>query len=67
VAGQGSQHEIADRWRIDRSTVVHIVKPAKQGGLERLATSEPGRPGLPAWSTSMLPRCGDLSKPSRGI
>ena len=45
VAGQGSQREIADRWGIDRSTVVHIIKLAKQGALERLATSRPGRPG----------------------
>jgi hypothetical protein len=48
VAGQGTQREIADRWGIDRSTVVHIVKLAKQGALERLATSRPGRPGKSA-------------------
>ena len=48
VAGQGTQREIADRWGIDRSTVVHIVKLAKQGALERLATSKPGRPGKSA-------------------
>lgn len=45
VAGNGSQREIADRWGIDRSTVVHIVKLAKQGALERLSLSKPGRPG----------------------
>ena len=48
VAGQGTQREIADRWGIDRSTVVDIVKLAKQGALERLATSRPGRPGKSA-------------------
>ena len=48
VAGQGNQREIADRWGIDRSTVVHIVKLAKQGALERLATSRPGRPSKSA-------------------
>lgn len=48
VAGQGSQREIADRWGIDRSTVVHIVKLAKQGALERLAASKPGRAGKSA-------------------
>lgn len=48
VAGQGTQREIADRWGIDRSTVVHIVKLAEQGALERLATSRPGRPGKSA-------------------
>lgn len=44
VAGQGTQREIADRWGIDRTTVVKIVKLAKQGALERLALSKPGRP-----------------------
>ena len=48
VAGQGTQREIADRWGIDRSTVVHIVKLAKQGALERLATSRPVRLGKSA-------------------
>jgi transposase-like protein len=48
VAGQGTQREIADRWGIDRSTVMSIVKLAKQGALERLATSRPGRPGKSA-------------------
>jgi transposase-like protein len=48
VAGQGSQREIADRWGIDRSTVGHIITLAKQGALERLASSQPGRPGKSA-------------------
>jgi transposase-like protein len=48
VAGQGSQREIADRWGIDRSTVVHIVKTAKESALNGLAASRPGRPGKSA-------------------
>ncbi len=48
VAGQGTQREIADRWGIDRSTVTHIIKLAKQGALDRLASSRPGRPGKSA-------------------
>ncbi len=48
VVGQGTQCEIADRWGIDRSTVTHIIKLAKQGALERLATARPGRPGKSA-------------------
>lgn len=48
VARQGTQREIADRWGVDRSTVVHIVKLAKQGALDRLAASRPGRPGKDA-------------------
>ncbi|MDP9021810.1 MAG: helix-turn-helix domain-containing protein [Actinomycetota bacterium] len=45
VSGQGTQREIADKWRVDRSTVVHIVKTAKQATLSGLAASRPGRPG----------------------
>lgn len=48
VAGQGSQREIADRWGVDRATVVHVVKLAKEGALGRLASSRPGRPGKTA-------------------
>lgn len=45
VAGQGTQREIADRWGVDRSTVVHIVKTAKESALRGLAASRPGRSG----------------------
>lgn len=45
VSGQGTQREVADRWGVDRSTVVSIVKTAKQGALNGLAASRPGRPG----------------------
>lgn len=48
VAGQGTQREVADRWGIDRSTVMHIVKTAKQSALSGLAASKPGRPGKSA-------------------
>lgn len=48
VAGQGSQREIADRWNVDRSTVVRIVKVAKEAALASLAASRPGRPGKSA-------------------
>ena len=48
LSGQGTQREVADRWGIDRSTVVHIVKTAREGALERLAASRPGRPGKSA-------------------
>jgi transposase-like protein len=48
VSGQGTQREIADKWGVDRSTVVHIVKLAKEGALDRLAAARPGRPGKTA-------------------
>jgi hypothetical protein len=34
--------------RVDRSTVVHIVRTAKQGALDALSSSVPGRPGQTA-------------------
>ena len=45
VSGQGTQREIADRWGVDRSTVVHVVKTARQSALNGLAASRPGRRG----------------------
>ena len=40
-----TQREAADQHGVDRSTVVHIVRTAKQGALDALASSVPGRPG----------------------
>jgi len=48
VSGAGSQRDIADKWRIDRTTVAHVCKVAKQGALDALAVNRPGRPGKSA-------------------
>src|SRR4051812_12034514 len=45
---QATQREAADRFGVDRSTVVHICRIAKQGALDALAASVPGRPGISA-------------------
>lgn len=45
LTGQATQREAADRSGVDRSTVVHICRVAKQGALSALAASVPGRPG----------------------
>src|SRR5512144_1971439 len=42
---QATQREAAEKWGVDRSTVVHICRTAKQGALDALAASVPGRPG----------------------
>ena len=42
---QATQREAADKFGVDRSTVVHVCKTAKQGALDALAASVPGRPG----------------------
>src|SRR5215218_9861876 len=43
---QATQREAADRWGVDRSTVVHTCRTAKQGALDALAAAVPGRPGM---------------------
>ncbi|HYN18602.1 MAG TPA: hypothetical protein VEY96_11015, partial [Actinomycetes bacterium] len=43
---QATQREAAERWGVDRSTVVHVCRTAKQGALDALAASVPGRPGM---------------------
>jgi transposase-like protein len=43
LTGQATQREAAAKWGVDRSTVVHVCRTAKQGAL---AASVPGRAGL---------------------
>ena len=45
LTGQATQREAAERYRVDRSTVVTACRVAKQGALDALAASVPGRPG----------------------
>ncbi len=45
VDGQATQREAPERFKVDRSTVMHICKVAKQGALDALSASVPGRPG----------------------
>jgi transposase len=39
-----SQRELADKWGVDRTTVVRIRQVAKHGALSALAASRPGGP-----------------------
>src|SRR3954470_10919677 len=48
LTGQATQREAADRAGVDRSTVVEICRTAKQGALDALAASVPGRAGVSA-------------------
>lgn len=41
---QATQREAAASWGVDRTTVLHICKVAKEGALSALAASVPGRP-----------------------
>lgn len=45
LTGQATQREAAEKHKVDRSTVLHICKVAKQGALDALSASMPGRPG----------------------
>lgn len=44
LTSSATQREIAEKYRIDRSTIQGICKTAKQGALDALASSAPGRP-----------------------
>lgn len=50
LTGQATRHrEAAERFGVDRSTVIHACRTAKQGALDALAASVPGRrPGTTA-------------------
>lgn len=45
LTGQATQREAAERFKVDRSTVVHACRTAKQGALDALAAAVPGRAG----------------------
>lgn len=53
VSGAGSQRAVADKWRVDRTTVAHVCKVAKQGALDALAANRPGRPGKTATEVAL--------------
>ncbi len=39
---EATQRELADKWGVDRTTVVRVRQVAKQGALSALAASKPG-------------------------
>jgi transposase-like protein len=45
LTGQATQREAAEKYKVDRSTVVTVCRTAKQGALDALAAARPGRPG----------------------
>lgn len=47
---QATQREAAAKFGVDRSTVVHVCKTAKQGALDALAASVPGE--IKYWAPS---------------
>lgn len=51
---QATQREAAERFGVDRSTVVHVCRTAKQGALDALAASVPGRAGQSAEAAELV-------------
>jgi transposase-like protein len=51
---QATQREAAEKWGVDRSTVVGICRTAKQGALDALAAVVPGRPGMSAEAAALV-------------
>lgn len=43
LSGQATQREAAEKFRVDRSVVIQACRVAKQGALDALAASVPGR------------------------
>lgn len=59
---QATQREAADKYGVDRSTVVHICRTAKQGALDALAASVPGRPGMTAEAAELAEAKAELER-----
>lgn len=62
ISGQGTQREIADKWGLDRSTVTHIVKTARESALRGLAASRPGRPGKSPEEAALEDARGEIGR-----
>ena len=59
---QATQREAAEKWQVDRSTVVHICRTARQGALDALAASAPGRPGMTAEAAELAGARAELER-----
>ena len=62
---QATQREAAEKYGVDRSTVVHTCRTAKQGALDALdalAASVPGRPGMTAGQAELAGARAELER-----
>jgi transposase-like protein len=62
LSQQATQREAAGKWQVDRSTVVHICRTARQGALDALAASVPGRPGMTAEAAELAEAKAELGR-----
>lgn len=44
LTSSATQRELAEKYRIDRSTIASICRTAKSGAMDALASAVPGRP-----------------------
>lgn len=62
LTGQATQREAAGKWKVDRSTVVHICRTARRGALDALPASVPGRPGMTAEQAALAEANAELAR-----
>lgn len=62
VTGQATQREAADRYGVDRSVVVTACRVAKQGALDALAASVPGRPGQSSQDAALAAANAEIAR-----
>ena len=59
---QATQREAAEKFGVDRSTVVSICRTAKQGALDALAAAVPGRPGQSAEAAELAAARAEIDR-----
>lgn len=59
---QATQREAAEKWGVDRSTVISICRTAKQGALDALAAAVPGRPGVSAEAAELAAAKAEIER-----
>lgn len=59
---QATQREAAEKFGVDRSTVVAICRTAKQGALDALAAAVPGRPGQSAEAAELAAARAEIER-----
>jgi transposase-like protein len=59
---QATQREAAEKWGVDRSTVISICRTAKQGALDALAAAVPGRPGVSAEAAELAAARAEIER-----
>jgi transposase-like protein len=62
VTGQATQREAAERYGVDRGVVVTACRVAKQGALDALAASVPGRPGQSAHDAALAAANAEIER-----